>query len=51
MTTPGKLEVAIKINQLPTEVTTTKAGWKEFKNRLRRTHRDRRPATAHVEQA
>jgi hypothetical protein len=31
MTIPGKLEVAIKINQLPTEVTTTKNGWKEFK--------------------
>ena len=30
MTTPGKLEVSIKINQLPAEVTTTKAGWKEF---------------------
>jgi hypothetical protein len=29
--TPGKLDVVIKINQLPTEVTTTKAGWKEFK--------------------
>jgi hypothetical protein len=31
MTTPGKLEITIKINELPTEVTTTKAGWKEFK--------------------
>jgi hypothetical protein len=31
MTIPGKLEVAIKINQLPAEVTTTKNGWKEFK--------------------
>jgi hypothetical protein len=29
--TTGKLEVTIKINELPTEVTTTKAGWKEFK--------------------
>ena len=31
MMIPGKLEIAIKINQLPTEVTTTKHGWKEFK--------------------
>ena len=31
MPTPGKLEVTIKINQLPTEVTTTKSGWKELK--------------------
>jgi hypothetical protein len=31
MTIPGKLEVSIKINQLPTEVTTTKNGWKEFR--------------------
>jgi hypothetical protein len=31
MTIPGKLEVAIKINQLHAEVTTTKNGWKEFK--------------------
>lgn len=31
MTIPGKLEVAIKINQLPAEVITTKNGWKEFK--------------------
>ncbi len=30
MPTPGKLEVTIKINQLPTEVTTTTNGWKEF---------------------
>src|SRR5262245_16073915 len=30
MPTPGKLEVTIKINQLPEEVTTTKNGWKEF---------------------
>ncbi len=30
MMTPGKLEVSIKINQLPTEVTTTKNGWKEI---------------------
>jgi hypothetical protein len=29
--TPGKLEVTIKINELPTEVTTNKNGWKEFK--------------------
>lgn len=27
---PGKLEVTIKINQLPTEVTTKSNGWKEF---------------------
>jgi hypothetical protein len=31
MSTPGKLELSIKINQLPTEVTTNKNGWKEFK--------------------
>src|SRR5262249_13047896 len=31
MPTPGKLEVTIKINELPTEVTTNKNGWKEFK--------------------
>jgi hypothetical protein len=31
MPIPGKLEVTIKINQLPTEVTTTKNGWKEFR--------------------
>ena len=31
MPTPGKLEVTIKINELPTEVNTTKNGWKEFK--------------------
>ncbi len=30
MSTPGKLEVTIKINQLPTGVTTTPNGWKEF---------------------
>lgn len=30
MTVSGKLEVTIKINQLPTEVETTKNGWKEF---------------------
>lgn len=30
MPTPGKLEVTIKINQLPTEVSTDKNGWKEF---------------------
>lgn len=30
MTLTGKLEVIIKINQLPSEVTTTKNGWKEF---------------------
>jgi hypothetical protein len=28
--TPGKLEVTIKINELPTEVTANKNGWKEF---------------------
>jgi hypothetical protein len=31
MPTPGKLEVTIKINELPTEVSTNKNGWKEFK--------------------
>ena len=31
MPTPGKLEVTIKINSLPTEVTTDKNGWKGFK--------------------
>ena len=31
MPVPGKLEVSIKINQLPPEVATTKNGWKEFK--------------------
>lgn len=31
MPVPGKLEVTIKINQLPTEVTTNKNGWTEFK--------------------
>jgi hypothetical protein len=30
MLTPGKLEVMIKINQLPTEVTENKNGWKQF---------------------
>lgn len=30
MTIPGKLEVMIKINQLPDEVTTKSNGWKEF---------------------
>jgi len=30
MSTPGKLEVTIKINQIPTGVTTTTNGWKEF---------------------
>jgi hypothetical protein len=27
----GKLEIAIKIDELPADVTTTKNGWKEFK--------------------
>ena len=31
MPVPGKLEVMIKINELPADVTTTKNGWKEFK--------------------
>jgi hypothetical protein len=31
MPIPGKLEVLIKINQLPTEVTTDKNGWKKFR--------------------
>jgi hypothetical protein len=31
MPIPGKLEVTIKINELPTDVTTNKNGWKEFK--------------------
>jgi hypothetical protein len=31
MPTPGKMEITIKINELPTEVTTNKNGWKEFK--------------------
>ena len=31
MPTPGKLEVTIKINELPADVTTNKHGWKEFK--------------------
>ena len=30
----GKLEVTIKINQLPSEVATTKNGWKEFQVEL-----------------
>jgi hypothetical protein len=30
MDTPGKLEVILKINQLPTAVTTDKNGWKQF---------------------
>jgi len=30
MTVSGKLEVTIKINRLPTEVTTDRNGWKEF---------------------
>lgn len=30
MALTGKLEVTIKINQLPSEVTTNKNGWKEF---------------------
>jgi hypothetical protein len=30
MTIPAKLEVMIKINQLPDEVTTKSNGWKEF---------------------
>lgn len=31
MPVPGKLEVTIKINKLPEDVTTNKHGWKEFK--------------------
>ena len=31
MPTPGKLEVMIKINEVPADVTTNKNGWKEFK--------------------
>jgi hypothetical protein len=31
MPTPGKLEVTIKINELPSEVTSDKNGWKVFK--------------------
>jgi hypothetical protein len=31
MTVPGKLEVTIKINRLPTEVATDKNGWKSFR--------------------
>lgn len=34
MALTGKLEVTIKINQLPEEVTTTKNGWKEFQIEL-----------------
>jgi len=34
MALTGKLEVTIKINQLPSEVTTTKNGWKEFQVEL-----------------
>ena len=34
MALSGKLEVTIKINQLPSEVTTTKNGWKEFQIEL-----------------
>jgi hypothetical protein len=30
MPIPGKLEVTIKINRLPTEVSTDKNGWKAF---------------------
>ncbi len=30
MTTPGKLEVTIKINAMPDGVVTDKKGWKEF---------------------
>lgn len=30
MSTSGKLEITIKMNQLPTGVTTTPNGWKEF---------------------
>ena len=30
MPTPGKLEVTIKINQLPVDVMTKSNGWKEF---------------------
>jgi hypothetical protein len=30
MSTPGKLELTIKINALPTEVTTDANGWKAF---------------------
>jgi hypothetical protein len=31
MPIPGKLEVTIKINQLPDDVTTDKNGWKRFR--------------------
>jgi hypothetical protein len=34
MALTGKLEVTIKINQLPAEVATTKNGWKEFQVEL-----------------
>ncbi|HRI66274.1 MAG TPA: hypothetical protein PK156_18630 [Polyangium sp.] len=34
MALTGKLEVTIKINQLPDDVTTTKNGWKEFQIEL-----------------
>jgi hypothetical protein len=34
MALSGKLEVTIKINELPSEVTTTKNGWKEFQVEL-----------------
>lgn len=30
MPTPGKLEITIKIHEIPTEVTTKSNGWKEF---------------------
>ncbi len=30
MSTPGKLELTIKINEFPTEVKTVDNGWKEF---------------------
>ena len=30
MPIPGKLEITLKINTMPTEVETTKHGWKEF---------------------
>jgi hypothetical protein len=31
MTTPGKLELVVKINEMPVEVTTAQNGWKEFR--------------------
>lgn len=34
MAITGKLEVTIKINQLPSDVVTTKNGWKEFQVEL-----------------